>query len=281
MNRFKTFRKASRMDMQTAANRAGVDVMQIALFENGMGLMPVDVAYRLSEVVEQSMSDLFPLLKDVFAAMDKVDEEEAKQELMFAPANRPVLVESGIDPDPKAWFAVVSLKSGNERRYFLTSMEYERIRHEMLHCEDAEGYLTFHSDCQNVILKKSAIHTVRFSNNASYAWFASHESDFFITTVSDACPRPVKMLATPDGRETDDRPFAELFQAARGEGGKMPPFFSMSDDPDEVVISFDQIEVVEIPCGVMMPDLYDEAEEFAEGRSTGDTLRSMEMMGRA
>lgn len=281
MNRFKAFRKASRMDMQTAASRAGVDVMQLALFENGMGWMPMDIAYRLSEVVEQSMSDLFPLLKDVFVAADAVEEEEAKQELLFDKANLPVLVESGIDPDPRPWFAIVSLKSGNERRYFLTSMEYERIRHEMLHSEDAEGYVAFHADCQNVIIRKSAIHTVRFNNHASYAWFASHESDFFITTVSDACPRPVRMLATPDGREGDEQPFAQLFQAARGLGGKMPPFFAMSDDPDELVISFDQVEVIEIPCGVMMPDLYDEAEEFAEGRGTGETLRSMEMMGRA
>lgn len=281
MNRFRTFRKAAGMDMQTAANRSGIDVMQVALFENSLGWVPIDIAYRMSEVVEQSMGDLFPLLKDVFASVDKLEDEDAKQAAMFAPENLPVLVESGIDPDPRPWFAIVSLKSGNERRYFLTSMEYERIRHELLHTEDAEGFLAFHSDCRNVILRKSAIHTVRFNNNASYAYFASHESDFFITTVSDACPRPVVMLATPDGRESDERPFASLFQAARGEGGTMPPFFSMSDDPDELVISFDQVEVIEIPCGVMMPDLYEEAEEFAEGRGTGESLRSMEMQGSA
>lgn len=283
MNRFKTFRKACNMDMQTAAIMAGIDVMHLSLFESGMGWVPIDIAHRLSEVVRQSMDDLFPLLKDAFAAMSDVDEddEEAQHAVLFAPDNLPVLLASGIDPDPKSWFAVILLKSGNERRYLLTSMEYERIRQEMLTAEDAEGYLTFHSDCRNVILKKSAIQTCRFTNNASYAYFASHESDFLITMVSDACPRPVKMLVTPDGRESDDRPFSALYQAARGEGGTLPPFFAMTDDPDEVVISFDQIEVIEIPCGVMMPDLYEEAEEFAAGAGTGTSLRSMEMMGRA
>src|SRR5688572_22642404 len=85
MNRFRTFRKAAGMDMQTAANRSGIDVMQVALFENSMGWVPIDIAYRMSEVVEQSMGDLFPLLKDVFASVDKLEDEDAKQAAMFAP----------------------------------------------------------------------------------------------------------------------------------------------------------------------------------------------------
>jgi transcriptional regulator with XRE-family HTH domain len=298
MNKFHQIRKALRLDLVTAAGKAGIDEMQLALFEQGLGWIAIGTAFRLADVVEVPIGQIFPLLRDVFEKAERADEETDREAIILAPENREILAQSGIDPDRMAWYAIVQLKSGNERRYFLTSTECSRIRQEMLLSQTAEGFLTFHSDCQNVILRKSAIASVRFTNDASYAWFRSHERDFVITVVSNLSPRPVKMEVTPDGRPDANgpRPFAELLAAARGEhpdvspegleavgaaSTEMPAFFSLLDDPDETIVSFDGIEVIEIPCGVLMPDLYEDDEEYAEGREGAESLKTMEMLGEA
>lgn len=298
MNKFHQIRKALRLDLVTAAGKAGIDEMQLALFEQGLGWIAIGTAFRLADVVEVPIGQIFPLLRDVFARAERAAEETDREAIILAPENREILARSGIDPDRMAWYAIVQLKSGNERRYFLTSTECSRIRQEMLHSQTAEGFLTFHSDCQNVILRKSAIASVRFTNDASYAWFRSHERDFVITVVSNLSPRPVKMEVTPDGRPDakGPRPFAELLTAARGEhpdvspegleavgtaSAEMPTFFSLLDDPDETIVSFDGIEVIEIPCGVLMPDLYEDDEEFAEGWEGAESLKTMEILGEA
>lgn len=299
MNKFHQIRKALRLDLVSAAGEAGIDEMQLALFEQGMGWIAISTAFRLADVVEVPIGQIFPLLKDVFEKAEAADEESDRESIIFAPENREILAQSGIDPDRAAWYAIVQLKSGNERRYFLTSTEYARIRADMLFSETADGFLTFHSDCQNVILRKSAIASIKFTNDASYAWFRSHERDFVITVVSNLSPRPVKTEVTPDGRPdgSGPRPFGELLAAARGEaavapqddgdgGGaartsEIPTFFSLLDAPDETIISFDGIEVIEIPCGVLMPELYEDDEEYAEGHEGSVSLKSMEMMGKA
>lgn len=293
MNKFHQIRRALHIDLVTAAGRVGIDEMQLALFEQGIGWIGIATAFRLQEVVEVPMDHIFPLLKDVFDKAANCMSDEEREALIFAPENREALAQSGIDPDRMAWYAIVQLKSGNERRYFLTSTEYARIRADMLNSEGSDGFLTFHSDCQNVILRKSAIASVRFTNDASYAWFRSHERDFVITVVSSVSPRPVKMEVTPDGRPDGNgpRPFADLFVAARGESsigtdgqkdsGGMPTFFSLVDHPDETLVSFDGIEVIEVPCGVLMPDLYEDDEVVSPRHEMNESLRSMEMLGEA
>jgi transcriptional regulator with XRE-family HTH domain len=291
MNKFYQIRKALRLDLVTVAGRVGIDEMQLALFEQGMGWIPVSMAHRLAEVVEVPVGQIFPLLRDVFEASAANDDEDRFGSI-YAPQNREVLIQSGIDPDRKAWFVIVQLKSGNERRYFLTSMEFMRVRAEMLASQDTKGFLTFHSDCQNVILRKSAIASMKFTTDASYAWFRSHERDFVVTVVSDASPRPVKMEVTPDGAPDGKgpRPFADLLASARGElaeEGKeardndLPPFLSLLEDKDETIVSFDGIEAIEIPCGILMPHLYEDDEDYSDGRSGGESLNAMEVMGEA
>jgi hypothetical protein len=291
MNKFHQIRKALRLDLASVAGRVGIDEMQLALFEHGMGWLPVSVAYRLANVVEVPIGQIFPLLRDIFDAAEEQDDDK-QLEAIYAPQNRSALIQSGIDPDRDAWFAIVQLRSGNERRYFLTSMEFARLRADIMASEDTKGFLTFHSDCQNVILRKSAISSIRFTTDASYAWFRSHERDFVLTVVSDACPRPVKMEVTPDGYPDGNgpRPFADLLSSARGDvapegepprDNDLPPFLSLIENEDETIVSFDGIEVIEIPCGVLMPHLYEDDEIFAEGRDGSESLKSMEMMGEA
>lgn len=294
MNKFHLLRKAVGLDLPLAANMVGVDEMQLALFEQGMGWIHMTTAFRLADAIETPVGEIFPLLKDLFASVEALEEDAEREAILFASDKKEILLQSGIDPDRRPWFAVVQLKSGNERRYFLTSMEYARLRNEFLNAEDDAGFLSFHSDCQNVILRKAAVASIKFTNNASYAYFASHERDFILTVVSDASPRPVLLQVDPDGypKGQGPRPFAELLAAARGEPSiiegeslprpaALPPFFSLSDAPDETIISFAGIEVIEVPCGVIMPELYEDDEEFSEGRSRDESLKTMEMMGEA
>lgn len=292
MNKFHQIRRALRLDLVTVAGRVGIDEMQLSLFEQGMGWIPVNMAYRLAEVVEVPVGQIFPLLRDILESPDGAEDDGERLQAIYAPQNRDVLVQSGIDPDRKAWFAIVQLKSGNERRYFLTSMEHARVKADMLTSQDARGFLTFHSDCQHVIIRKSAIASMKFTTDASYAWFRSHERDFVITVVSDASPRPVKMEVTPDGTPDGNgpRPFADLLASARGDlaavgeearDNDLPPFLSLTEDEDETIVNFDGIEAIEIPCGVLMPHLYEDDEEYAEGRERGESLKTMEMLGEA
>lgn len=294
MNKFHLLRKAVGLDLAVAASKVGIDEMQLALFEQGIGWIHVTTAFRMSEAIETPLGAIFPLLKDLFASIEGITDDRERQAILFADDMKEILMQSGIDPDHRAWFAVLQLNSGNERRYYLTSMEYKRLRDEVLHATTSDGFLTFHSDCQNIILRKSAISSIRFCNNASYAYFASHERDFILTVVSEASPRPVKLQVTPDGwpKGQGARPFAELLAAARGdltfaEGESepkpavFPAFFTLNDQPDETIVSFHGLEVIEIPCGVIMPELYEDDEEFAEGRSKDESLKAMVMMGEA
>lgn len=295
MNRYRQLRKAVRVDLATAANKAGIDEIQLALFEQGIGWIHIGAALGLCDVIQTPASEVFPLLADVFSATSAMESEDERQAAIFAPENRQILLESGIDPDIRPWFAIVRLKSGNERRYFLTSMEYERIRRVLVNAESSEGFLTFHSDCQNVILRIAAIASIRFCNDASYAYFASHERDFVITVVSDVSPRPVTMVVAADGGPDGEgpRPFSMMLASARGElvvekGGSnpevggLPPFISVFDQGySEAIVSFDGIEVIEIPCGVVMPDLYDDEDEVEPGRPSKEEFRKMEAMGEA
>ena len=295
MNKYHQLRKATRIDLATAANKAGIDEIQLALFENGIGWIHVGTAFNLCDVIETPASEVFPLLKDVFEATSGMEKEEDRQSRIFAPENRQVLLESGIDPDIRPWFATVRLKSGNERRYFLTSMEYERMRSILVGAETSEGFLTFHSDCQNVILRLSAVASVRFSNDASYAYFASHERDFVVTVVSDLSPRPVTMVVSADGGPDGDgpRPFSMMLSCACGElvvekrddrpeVGSLPPFLSVMDEGfSETIINFDGVEVIEIPCGVIMPELYQDGDEQEPGKPSVEEFRKMDAVGKA
>jgi transcriptional regulator with XRE-family HTH domain len=295
MNKFHQIRKGLRYDLAGVAGKVNMDEMHLALFEQGMGWIHINMAYRLASAIEVPVGQVLPLLKDVLDAADRFDSEPERNRAIFAPENREILVQSGIDPDPRAWFAIVQLKSGNERRYFLTSMEYDRVKQDLIYSETSEGFLAFRADCQDVILRKSAIASVKFTNDASYAWFRSHERDFVLTVVSNVSPRPVKMEVAPDGSPDGKglRPFADLLASARGElpvsedqadkttAAAMPAFFSLLEDVDETIVSFDGIEVIEIPCGVTMPHLYDDDEEYAEGWNGDESLKTMEIMGEA
>ena len=75
------------------------------------------------------------------------------------------------------------------------------------------------------------------------------------------------------------RPFADFIEAAR-QGRTSTNFLLLEEDGDEVYVGIDRIEAVEIPLGVLMPDLYgSEYPPAPENRPS--TLEEMEAMGQA
>jgi len=280
VNRIAEFRKRAGMDLEDVADIVGVDVAELALAERGIGLAHFDVVVALASVFDADPEDLYPTVADHIRSAEDLDEDGLRERLLD-PERSTALMMAGIDPDIACWYVIVKLKSGNERRYRVSSAERMRIRMDLCGEGPADGYLLFHADCRNVAIRRSAIAELRFTNSASYAPFSSHESAFNVVIVSGRSPRPETIQVPPDGGEDGEgpTPFTDFMEAAR-EGRETTRFLLLEEDGDENFIGIDQLEAMEVPVGVMMPDIYlDRPDTKAVDPAEG--LEAMEPMGEA
>lgn len=281
VNRISEYRHHAGMDIDDMASRAGLDVMEVALAERGIGLVHYDVVIALADALDAHPGELYPSLSQHFREIEASEEGGDFRNEMLSPERSSALLMAGVDPDISYWYVIVKLKSGNERRYLLSSSERENIRSELAATEDSEGFLVFNADCRNVAIRKSAIAELQITNAASYASFSSRESAFKVVIVSPRSPRPETIAVVPDGGEDGrgPRPFKAFMDAARS-GKATSKFLLLEDDGDEIFIGIDRLEVLEVPLGVLMPDLYGE-ECPPKPVQRGDTLESLEIMGEA
>lgn len=282
MNRIAEYRKRAGLDLDDAAEIVGIDVAELALVERGIGLAHFDIILAIASVFDTEPENLYPAAADHirWAEDAQVDEEGLRLHLLD-PERSSALMTAGIDPDLASWYAIVKLKSGNERRYRVSSAEKDRIRDDLCASVSCDGYLLFHADCRNVAIRRSAIAELRFTNSASYAPFSSHESAFNVVIVSPRSPRPETIRVMPDGGEDGKgpTPFTDFMEAAR-EGQESSRFLLLEEDGDEHFIGIDMLEAMEVPVGVMMPDIYLDGAEFGEVNLV-EGLESMRPMGEA
>jgi len=281
VNRISEYRQRAGLELHDVAAAAGLDEIEVAMAERGIDLVHFDVVVALAEALDAHPGELFPGMAAHFDSIQESEAEGGLRDEMLAPEKSSAFLLAGIDPDIASWYVIVSLRSGNERRYRVSSLERENIRNELALGEGAEGFLTFISDCRSVAISKSAISELRITNSASYAPFSSHESAFRVVILSPRSPRPEIIAVEPDGGVdgAGPRPFADFVEAARN--GKLPAsFLLMEEDGDEVYIGIDRVEAIEIPLGVLMPDLYG-SEYPSPPESRPATLEDMEAMGQA
>lgn len=259
MHKMSAIKEFNDFDNSTLAEVIGIDVVTLHMFEHGHLPLHYEVADALCTAMDVSMEDMFPSLAALLKLADALDTEAEVQELFFEPANKMAMRSAGLDPDLRDWIMIVDLRSGSEMRYRLSSMEMDDIKNKLISSQNADGYICFYSDCQQVIMKKSAIFQVTFVVGASYAQFNSRECAFSATLVFEESPKPMIYDLQPDGGPdgAGDRPFASLFDAALN-GRELPPFFRVEtdDDDEERFLSIHGLEVLEIPMGILFQEIY-------------------------
>lgn len=269
------------MDIQDLADIVGIDVVEVAMAERGIGLTHYDTVAAMASVLDLEPEDLYPTLAEHFQAIEMAEDEDTVRAQMLAPDRSAAFLMAGIDPDLEFWYAIVKLKSGNERRYRVSSVERGRMREELASMDTTEGWLLFMADCRSVAVRSSAIAEVHFTDTASYAPFSSRESAFKIVIVSPRSPRPETIKVSPDGGVDGEgpRPFAAFLEAAR-EGRATMRFLVLEDGAEESFVGIDMLELMEVPLGVLLPDLYADEIVIRPPDAAAD-LEGMEIMGRA
>ncbi|MBY3433130.1 hypothetical protein HFN89_02905 [Rhizobium laguerreae] len=259
MTKLTAMKEISEFDSAMLADSTGIDIVTIHMVEHGIVPVHYDHADAMCRAMDVAMTEMFPSLSEILTLADALDTEPELQELFFDPANRMAIRSAGLDPDLRDWIMIVDLRSANERRYRVSSMEMDKIKNELVSAKDANGYICFYSDCQQVIVKKNAISEVSFVVGASYAQFSSRERAYAATMVFEGSARPEVVGLHPDGGDDGegDHPFASLLDAALN-GRDLPPFLKVEteDDDEERFVSIHGLEVLEIPMGVLFREIY-------------------------
>lgn len=259
MNKLAQIIDAQQTSIHELADQLDIDVLEVAMAKNGLGFTHFDTVCALADALECEVEEIYPALA---GHVDVFDEEGISQDemrhRMMTEEHLSVLMKLGIDPDPARWFIIIKLKSGNEVRYRIASPDLELIKQAMETAEDASGFFVFAADCRTIVLRKTAIREVQLRNEARYARFSSAEDSTRLTIVSTTAPRPEVIEVEPDLPQAgpDECPISKLVQKAANDE-PIGPFFKIEDEGDDRYINLDEMEILEIPLGLMMPHLYE------------------------
>lgn len=269
MNKLSQLIENAETDIHELAEQLDVDVLEIAMAKRGIGFTHFDTVCALADALECDIEDIYPTLAGHVEAFDEegISQDEMRTRMM-SEEHMKVLVDAGIDPDPERWFMILTLKSGNERRYRIASGDLQVLTDEIETATDSEGFFVFTADCRTIVLRKTAMKQVQIRNETSYARFYSSEDANRLTMVSTTSPRPEVIEVEPDlpGAGPESCPITALIQKAMN-NEPIGPFFKMEDGGDDRYINLDEMEVLEIPLGLVMPHLYEYEVEgtFSDG----------------
>lgn len=273
MNQIRNLRQKAGIDMADLANLANADIAEIALAENGIGHVRFDTAEMIAAALDASLSALFPDAEEILDALPD-DEDPNYRDTLLTPENADTLLAAGLDPDILPWFAILKMKSGNEQKYLLTSFEKDQIVAALR--EPSGKFVRFVADCRHVAVKLDAVADVKLTNMTSYAPFSSHDSAFEVTVLWTNGARPERIEVHPD-----ESKFGLASVVASDRKEEMPAFISLvTDEGDERFIATDAIDVIEIPVGVLMPNIYHDG-KASQACSRTDDISELEPAGNA
>lgn len=244
------------------------DVLEISMAQHGIGYTHISTILGIAEAIECDVADIYPQLSnhaEIFED-DTLPFEDRRNHLL-SEEYKNAFMSAGIDPDPEKWYLIIRLKSGNERRFRISSVDLADLRTEMESRENNGDYFIFTADCRNIILRKNTISEIKIRNHASCAPFSSLEDGDSITIISSLFPRPEAIFMLPDEPNTDggECPLAELIESA-GNNETLPNFIKTEDDEGDHYINLSNVELIEIPVGLVNPFLYlDEVHQVLEG----------------
>jgi hypothetical protein len=257
MNKFTAMKQVSELDNKSISELISVDVVTLFMFERGLTQINYEIAHQLCEVLGSHLGQVFPALDDMLEKAEGMQTDEERQAFFMEGVNHLALKTAGIDPDLREWIAVVTLMSGVERRYRVSSQVRDELRVELASSMHTDGFLNFYADCQQVLVSKAAIDEVTFIANGSYAAFSSREKGTMVTMYREGGLRP-DFVSVPGGGVTGEgrNPFGDLIDAAV-EGTPIPSFIQLDDGVQERFVSVFGFDVIEMPMGVMFPQIYD------------------------
>lgn len=285
MNIFRSLMQETDFDNADVARLLNLDVATVILFDLKVGLVNLDTALSLCSLLDVSFFDMFPALEDLAPEMDADaepgDEVPFIYSLFEQSEYHPRLLGCGIDPDIRLWYVSIQFKSGVERRYRLSSLDKTRLDITLSEATKADSYFVFHADCQTVIIRRSAVQDVRFSNGLSYAQFSSDERGFAMTVMMPHMHQP-SFTSVPCDDVNDGgfgTPLRDLIDLARADA-ELPSFLRFTDGEETRLLQIDGFEVLEIPVGLTIPNFYRDDSEI-EDESPAEILLKMEAMGSA
>lgn len=272
MNKLTILKSIAKFNNFELADAIGVDVLTVALFERNIAPINYSIAQDLCEVLGAGISDLFPSLKKIISDVENSKSEEDTMSIMQSSETISQFINAGIDLDERDWIMSVTLTSGAERRYRLPSIEMQRVKDILVDKDDNSDYLSFYADCQEIIIRKRAIKGLSFLSDASYAAFKSDERGALLTTIPLQGVKP-EFFQIANNSASYLRGLLEIIKSNE----PLPPFFkAYSEDEDETYISVFGLDVLEIPMGLIVPNIYNEI-----AHSTPSKLELMDAVGSA
>lgn len=234
------------------------DVLEIALARHGVGYTHLTTILGIAEALNCDISDMYPQLSDLIDIFENETLSfEERRDILLSDEYKKAFMKAGIDPDPEKWYLLLSLKSGNERRFRISSIDLDDFKEQLESTHYNNRYFVFGADCRHVILRKDTLNEVKIRNRISYAPFSTAEDGDNITIISSLFPRPESIYALPDTPYEEDglRPLAELINIA-GSNSDLPTFIKTEDDDGDNYINIGNVELIEIPMGLTNPNLY-------------------------
>jgi hypothetical protein len=285
MNEFRRLKLGTDFDNAMIASMVGVDIAVVNLFELQTGYIDYNTVMTICGVLDCTFFEMFPGLAHLAGAPQDdagdEDEDDLTIEIFEEEENRALLIQHGLDPDIHPWYAHVHMRSGNDRRYRISSLESEKLQAELTSADTNAGYLVFFADCQTVIVKRSDLLNIRFTNSLSYAPFSSEERGLAMTLVSGRFTRPIETGVVPDsplGSGGHGQPLLNLIEKARA-NLPLQPFIRLPEDGDIRFTNIEEFEIIEIPIGLTVPGFYDDEEEVSPGEPID--LETVEAQGSA
>lgn len=257
MSRYLAYMKAADMNIFEIAKVVEVDVLEVSMAVNNIGLANFDVVASIANALSCEVADLYPEIAETIEIIDEEGKTEGEaRQLMTSEEHARNLMSVGIDPDLDRPFAIIRLKSGNERRYRMCSIERDKLQTAVADAKDTNGFFVFQADCRAVVVRKASIADVVFRDQASYARFSTEENGDRITVVFSDFARPEDIIVPPDQIEDDCHPLTDIVEAAL-DGEVLRPFINIKEDGDDMYVSIDRMELMEIPLGLITPRLYE------------------------
>lgn len=256
MHRLSRLKEIKGVDNARLAEMAKVDVVTLHLFERCMIPISLAQAQRISAALDEDVSALFPDVAPILTAARECGSEAEAEAVLSQPAHSHALALDGLDPDPRDWVADLVLTSGVERRYPLSSLAVDAVRAGLR----AAGapFLVFYSDCRHVIIRKEAISEIGLRAGFPHLPFSSRERAFTLTVCHRQWPREEHFEVAPDDlADGGEKPFADLVENAYSADGGFPDFIRVEREDDcERHLSLSGVELLEIPVGLISPDIY-------------------------
>lgn len=275
VNRLKNITKDSGLSRKDLAEVVGIDELELAMAERGIGHTHLDVIFDLASVLDCQPQDIYPGLIVPLAGIDMSSADTSAAERHFLSAEiRRILLRDGIDPDMRRWFMSVKLFSGSKTNYLISSPAKELIEQCLHNCGEDE-FIVFISDCRTIAIRLAALAEISFSNDASYAGFSSERMSESITIVTREVPHPRVHQARPG--EVCAKSVVEFIQSANE--GKAKQFLMVEQYDEQKFLGVKGLEVIEVPFSVLIEDILLDSNRGE--RSKFNDLKEMTVCGSA